>query len=100
VKPVLAILAAIFLSACNKTPQAPPSKHYQLTGKIVSLNASEQTAMIAGAAIPNYMEAMTMDYPVKSKADFNSLHIGDNIQATVNVTDDGVYDLSQITVRK
>ncbi len=37
-----------------------------------------------------------MEYPVKSKQNFNALHIGDKITATVNVRDDTTYDLSNI----
>jgi Cu/Ag efflux protein CusF len=45
------------------------------------------------------MDAMTMDYPVKSKDDFKKLHIGDQIKATVNVASDGRYDLSGIQIQ-
>jgi protein SCO1/2 len=70
-----------------------------LTGKVVSVNAKDQTVAIDGAAIPNFMEAMTMDYPVKEKADLEPLHTGDRISATVDVSDDGSYSLSHIQVQ-
>ncbi len=73
-------------------------KHYHLTGRIVSLNPKEQTAAVAAEAIPNFMEAMTMEYPVKSKSDFDLLSVGAKIDATVDVADAGGYDLSQIKV--
>lgn len=39
-----------------------------------------------------------MQYPVKSKTDFDMLHVGDQIKATVNVStsDAGSYYLSGI----
>jgi hypothetical protein len=40
-----------------------------------------------------------MDYPIASKAEFASLHPGDRITATVDVSDDGSYSLSQIKVQ-
>jgi Cu/Ag efflux protein CusF len=46
------------------------------------------------------MEAMTMEYPVKSKADFDQLHAGDRIKATVNVSEEGSYNLSGIQVQQ
>jgi Cu/Ag efflux protein CusF len=52
--------------------------------------------MIDAAAIPNFMEAMTMEYPVRSAAELNSLHVGDRITATVNVLPEGPYYLSDI----
>lgn len=89
----------LFVGACGRSPQAEAVKHYHLTGKVVSLNPKEQTAAIAADAIPNFMEAMTMDYPIKSKSDFNALRVGANIEGTVDVADAGGYDLSQIKVR-
>lgn len=38
-----------------------------------------------------------MEYPVKSKEDFNRLHVGDKIKATINVSASGTdYNLSSI----
>lgn len=98
-KPIFFVILVLFLSACGKTPLPAATHHYHLTGKIVSLNPKEQTATVAAAAIPNFMEAMTMEYPVKSKSDFNSLSVGASIEGTVNVADAGGYDLSEVKVR-
>lgn len=98
-KIILATLALVCCLACARSAKPAPEKHYPLTGKVVSVNAQEQTAAIDAAAIPNFMEAMTMDYPIASKAEFAALHRGDRITATVNVSDDGSYNLSQIKVQ-
>ena len=37
-----------------------------------------------------------MEYPVKSKTDFDKLQVGDAITATVDVGNDGFYDLSNV----
>lgn len=88
------ILTAI---ACGPKPiDKGAAKHYQLSGKVISVNTRDQTASIDAAAIPNYMEAMTMSYPISNKPELESLHPGDQIQATVNVYDSGDYDLSAI----
>ncbi len=54
-----------------------------------------QTATIKHGAIGDWMDAMTMEFPVPSKSEFQSLHVGDHVTATVNVrgTD---YDLTGI----
>lgn len=52
------------------------------------------------AAIPNFMEAMTMEYPIRSRSEFDSLHVGDHITATVNVRDGGGYYLSDVKTQK
>lgn len=90
------LIVVLLLSACGQNPPAGGVKHYHLTGKVVSVNAKDQTATVAAAAIPNFMEAMTMEYPVKSKSDFAVLRVGASIDATVNVADAGGYDLSGI----
>lgn len=93
----LLLATLIGLTGCgSQRPAAQGEHHYQLTGKVVALNAKNDTATIDAAAIPNFMEAMTMEYPIKSKADFSALHVGDEIKATVNVRDDGGYNLSDI----
>ncbi len=92
-------LTLFFLAGlgCGHKPEAKgPARHYSLTGRVVSLNRKDQTASVDAAAIPNYMEAMKMDYPIASKAEFDSLAVGDNIKATVNVYESGDYDLSGI----
>jgi Cu/Ag efflux protein CusF len=99
VKSILAFLLVLFLSACSKTSAPEAVKHYHLTGKVISVNSKDQTATVAAAAIPNFMDAMTMEYPVKSKADFDVLRAGASIEGTVNVTEAGTYDLSGIKVQ-
>ena len=60
------------------------------------MNSNDRTATIDAAAIPSFMEAMTMQYPIRSKSEFETLRIGERITATVNVREDGLYDLSNI----
>lgn len=92
---VLAVVALVTIfSGCAN--QSEPERHYQLTGRVVALNPKDQTALIHAAAIPGWMEAMTMEYPVRSKSEFNALHAGEEITATVNVRSDGEYALSNV----
>ena len=87
----------IALTACSHEPQRKgPAKHYGMTGRVTALDAKNQTATVDAAAIPNFMEAMTMAYPVESKADFSKLRVGEFVKATVNVYDSGDYNLSDI----
>ena len=89
------------LTACSQQPKpkVTSGKHYPFTGKVISIDAKEHTAKIDGAAIPDYMGAMTMDYPIASDADLAALKPGENISATVNVNDDDSYNLSNIHER-
>ena len=85
--------------ACGQR-SSDPERHYNLTGKVVSLDKQRQTATVDAAAIPNYMEAMTMEYPVKSKSDFDALRVGEEIRATVDVKSDDSYALADIKPQK
>ncbi|HTU47791.1 MAG TPA: copper-binding protein [Bryobacteraceae bacterium] len=94
---LILIVLLFALGACTRKPEpAQIQRHYALTGRVLALNAKDQTATVDAAAIPNFMEAMTMEYPIKSKADFEKLHVGDKITATVNASSDGLYDLSNV----
>ena len=95
-----ALATSVFLLsiACAHPAKPAPQKHYPLTGKVVSIDSKDQTAAIDAAAIKNFMEAMTMDYPIQSKSEFAALHPGDQITAIVDVNDDGSYTLSRIKV--
>lgn len=83
--------------ACRSNPESKgAARHYHVTGRVMALDAKNQTISLDASAIPGYMEAMRMDYPVPSRKDFDSLHVGNQIQATVNVYDSGDYDLSSV----
>ena len=97
-KSAFATFLLLLCLACGRTAKPVAQKHYPLTGKVVSVNVKDQTAVIDAAAIKNFMEAMTMDYPIQSKDELATLHPGDHIAATVDVNDDGSYTLSHIKV--
>ena len=63
-------------------------------------SALSWNATVDAAAIPNYMEAMTMEYPVKSKSDIDALQVGEEITATVDVKSDDSYALANIKPKK
>ncbi|HLH03951.1 MAG TPA: copper-binding protein [Bryobacteraceae bacterium] len=87
----------LLVMACSRhSAPTGPVRHYALTGKIVALDEKHQTATIDAAAIPNYMEAMTMDYPIESKDDFRALKVGENITGTLDVASDETYTLTHI----
>jgi Cu/Ag efflux protein CusF len=89
----------LLLAACNQSKPKPSVKQYPLTGKVISIDLKERTAKIDAAAIPDYMGAMTMDYPIASDSDLAALKPGEQISATVNVGSDDSYNLSNIHER-
>lgn len=56
-----------------------------MQGEVVSLDPSAQLATIKSGKIVGWMEAMTMEYPVKDKQEFSKLTVGEKIQAKIKV---------------
>ena len=81
----------MLLAGCAGSKPAAPPKQYQLKGVVVRLDNQVRTATIKHERIDGWMEAMTMEYPVKPEAEFAKLHVGDRIEATVVVGDPAYY---------
>jgi Cu/Ag efflux protein CusF len=82
------LLLALALAGCGARNQV---KRYAMEGEVKALDPAAKTATIAAGKIGDWMEAMTMEYPVKPDAEFQKLHAGDRIQATVVVDGDQYY---------
>jgi protein SCO1 len=100
----LLALAGVAIAGCSK-PAAQQSaknvKRYHLVGKIISINAAQNTLMVDGQDIPGFMSAMVMPYPVLSASQLNGLEPGDEITADVVVNeDDSSAHLENIVVTK
>jgi protein SCO1 len=66
---VLLLASLVLLSfACAKQEKPlsePGEKLYVLKGTVLSRDASDNSLRVDHEAIPGFMEAMTMDYPVR-----------------------------------
>ena len=82
------LLLALALAGCGARSQ---TKRYAMEGEVKALDPAAKSATIAAGKIGDWMEAMTMEYSVKPDAEFQKLHVGDHIQATVVVNDDKYY---------
>ena len=87
------------LVGCNRQAKpTAPIERYKLEGVVVSINPQEHTAKIDGQKIEGWMDAMTMDYPVKDAAELAKLHPKDRVAATIFVQ--GLdYWIGEIQVR-
>jgi Cu/Ag efflux protein CusF len=83
------LLFALALVACGS--QKPEAKRYPMQGTVKAIDANAKTATIDAGKIDNWMEAMTMEYPVKPDSELQKLHVGDHIEATVVVQDPAYY---------
>jgi Cu/Ag efflux protein CusF len=79
------LICALVLAGCQRNPPPQPVKEYQMQGEVVSVDPAAQTATVKSGKIEGWMEAMTMEYPVKDKAEFSKLKAGEKIQAKLLV---------------
>jgi protein SCO1/2 len=102
---VMLLVLAINLTACdssNKPTVVVPQevkavRHYQLKGKVISIDQRAKMLNVDSEAIPGFMDAMSMPYKVKSEGELGKLHPGDVITADLLVQDEGAW-LQNITV--
>lgn len=89
------------LSGCTqeKKPASPPPapKVYTVRGEVTALDTATHTATLRHERIEGWMEAMTMEFPVKDPAEFAKLTVGDRVDATLHVNDLEYY-LAKIQV--
>ena len=84
-------LAAVFiapLAGCRKPVSEPaPIRVYSLRGEVVRLDSARRIATIKHEKIDGWMEAMTMDFPVREDRDLAALSPQRAVTAKVYVQD-------------
>jgi protein SCO1/2 len=101
IRSVIFLLAfSSLLAGCSAKSQSQvQSQRYHLVGKVVSVDTAEGILLVDHQAIPGYMDAMTMPYPVPYTVALAALGAGDEITADVVVTATGGH-LENIVVTK
>ena len=83
-----ALAAVGILAGCTREKKSnAPVKTYKLTGEVKRLEPDRLTAVIKHETIEGWMEAMTMEFPVRDKSEFAKLAEGQRLTAIVNVQD-------------
>src|SRR5258708_17004569 len=82
---LLAPLVFLALAGCQRNPAPKPVAEYQMRGEVVRLDPTGQLATVKHGKIEGWMEAMTMEYPIKDKQEFARLKVGEKIQAKISV---------------
>jgi Cu/Ag efflux protein CusF len=93
-KAICLLLLALALVGCGARETA---KRYPMQGDVVAVDPAAKSATIAAGKIGDWMEAMTMEYPVKPDSELAKLHAGDHIEATV-VVDGQKYYVTDVKV--
>jgi protein SCO1/2 len=87
----LTSFSMIFALAACQSEKPLPQQRFDLRGKVVGVDKSEDTVTLAHEAIPGYMAAMTMTYPLKDKWAFDVLKPGQTVRATLVVASDRAW---------
>lgn len=70
---ILILISALIFSACQsastEVPDPSELKRYDLKGEVLSVDKTNKKASIKHEEIPGYMDAMTMDFEIRSKWD-------------------------------
>jgi len=81
-------MAAAVLIGCGGGPK---EKRYEFDATVTAVDAANHSATLAAGPIGDWMDAMTMEYPIKPDSELAKLHVGDKIHATAVVKDPGYY---------
>jgi Cu/Ag efflux protein CusF len=104
---ILALFAATFASGMAGCARQSPTqgreqaqvRRYRLKGTVVSVNIPNGSLVVDMHAIPGYMAAMAMSYPVHEAGALAGLQAGDAITAEVVIAAGGAY-LDNVRVTK
>jgi Cu/Ag efflux protein CusF len=94
---------AAICSSCARSEHAydygEAKQRYKLHGEVLRLRPENRIAVIKHEKIEGWMEAMTMEFPVPSLAEYSRIKAGSVIRATVNVND-SYFWLTDVVIEK
>jgi protein SCO1/2 len=83
------LFASLLLQGCS---QKPANEHrYELKGKVVSVDRAKGEVTVKHGEVKGYMPAMTMPFPVRDAEALKVLEAGDELQASLVITDEGYW---------
>ena len=97
---LLILFSVLLFTACQKAETQTASteaKRYPLKGKVVAVDKAKKKATIKHEEIPGYMDAMTMDFPIREDWVWEDLNAGADVFAELVVEADG-YWLEKIAI--
>ena len=83
---LLVLLCALFGCGTKDT-----AKRYPMQGVVKAVDPVAKMATIDAGKIGDWMEPMTMEYPVKPDSELTKLHVGEHIEAVVVVQGEKYY---------
>ncbi|HEX7313719.1 MAG TPA: SCO family protein [Pyrinomonadaceae bacterium] len=93
------VLFASFLLLNGCATKPANEQRYELKGKVISVDRAKGEVALDHEEVKGYMAAMSMDFPVRDAEALKILEAGDQVQASLVVTDDG-YWLDNLVITK
>lgn len=90
---LLALLSFAVLAGCQDS-----AKHYALRGQVLTKDLNTKQLTVNGDAIPGFMAAMAMPYPVKDLQGLTDVQPGDKVTADVVVQNNDNYWLEHVVI--
>ncbi|MBX7171767.1 MAG: SCO family protein [Pyrinomonadaceae bacterium] len=96
---LFSVLLFIGCQPAIKKPVADANaKRYPLKGKVVSVDLEKQKVTIQHEKVENYMDAMTMPFPLYDKDILQTMTKGSEVKAELIVNSDGDYWLENVVI--
>ncbi|MDT4896841.1 MAG: hypothetical protein QOH25_1918 [Acidobacteriota bacterium] len=93
------LLCCALMMACQSKP-AVQGKRYELKGRVVSVDKANMSATISHEAVKDLMDGMTMPFKLKDAWPLDVMKPGDEVQATLVMTDDSHWLEDVVVVQK
>jgi protein SCO1 len=93
------LLCCALMMACQSKPVVQ-GKRYEFKGTVISIDKANQSATISHEAIKDLMEGMTMPFKLKDAWPLDVMKPGDEVQATLVMTDDSGWLEDVVVVQK
>lgn len=87
---IIFLSTALILTACQKpatntSVASPTAKRFDFRGKVISIDKANKKATIEHQDIPGYMDAMTMEFPIRQDSVWDVLTPGSQVRADLVV---------------
>jgi protein SCO1/2 len=91
--PLLAV--PFVLTGCNKGPDTPKDKLYDVKGKVVTVDPGKKTVTLDHEDIPGLMKAMEMKFSVEDAKVLEGINTGDQVHGRLKV-ESGNYIITEL----